>query len=214
MKPKLSTTIHINPRFRNIHINPMFLSKTVAPPPAPAAPASNIYINPKFLNDPSILHNGHGHQPEATVPMIDFDEDEEERKMDWEPESVVAHIYTNNSRKLVRAPTLPSTPATISPVKASPSKPRLIKIGSRKLVRARPQPKPISIPQAKVTRKPIQTKYKIVKEQSTFKIDRRTIPAKSKLPHKRLTLCRSLSGIMDLFTSTNVITSNYKLVKM
>lgn len=67
-----------------------------------------------------------------------------------------------------------------------------MKIGSRKLIRApsaRPRPQPIA--KAKVIRKPVQTKYKIVKEHSTYKIDRRSAHAKlSVMPLTRLSLGR------------------------
>lgn len=203
MKPKPSATIHINPKFRNIHINPMFLHKTTS---VPIASTSNIYINPKFLNDAKILQNS---QIKLSNPVTDFNDNisDTEQEYNQEPESIVAQIYSNNSRKLVRTPVAPTISTTKLSVKCAPNKPQLVKIGSRKLVRARPQAKPITIPQAKVVRKPVQTKYKIVKEQSTFKIDRRSIVAKMKLTHKRLTLHQGLSGIMELLTS-------HKLVKV
>lgn len=186
MQPKTPSTIHINPKFRNIHINPMFLnnaltasnqtpsaSQALLPVPAKSAKTTNIYINPRFLNDPNILA-GIGLSAVADDDNSDMSTEHSDGDRNEEPEMVVAQIQTQINRKLIRTPLI--NPPLES---ATASRSNLMKIGSRKLIRApvaRSKLQHIAI--SKVIRKPIQTKYKIVKEHSTYKIDRRTVNAK------------------------------------
>lgn len=221
MQPAAPSSIHINPKFRNIHINPMFLNKSInssVPHPSPPAPTktTNIYINPQFLNnsatlkkpriDPIFVEHFADHVAEFDDNEMDVDNSE--------PEMVIAQIYTKTSRKLVRKPALPPPSAVPSFATQTPTaeSSRLLKIGSRKLVRAQPRLKPLRIANAKVIRKPIQTKYKIVKEQSTYKIDRRSVQSKLS-PVKRLSVTRSWSGINESLTPRKVTVTNYKLSK-
>lgn len=200
----------------------MFLNKTInssVPHPSPPQPTTNIYINPRFLNNPIILQN-----TRIEPAFDDHFDDHEADGMDIdhnEPEMVIAQIYTNTSRKLVRKPalppssTVPSSPLTKPSATQTPTmeKSRLLKIGSRKLIRSQPpRPKPLRIANAKVIRKPIQTKYKIVKEQTTYKIDRRSIQSKLS-PVKRLSLTRNWLGINESLTPRKVMVTNFKLLK-
>lgn len=202
-----SSSIHINPRFRNVHINPNFLGKsnntngdTQVPPPSSNA-RPQIYINPRFLNNPkngSIATTQTATTP-ATIHPVDSRLNKSVQENYRNP-AVAAEpladtkIHTrkkiiNASKRIIVAPL-----NTSSVLQATNHLKPLIKIGSKKLIRissnqttSKP-PKPI----AKV-RRPIQTKYKIVKEQNAFKIDRRTNKSKLVASNLRKLLAQSLS---------------------
>lgn len=189
-----SSSIHINPRFRNVHINPNFLGKsnsshgdTQIPPPSSNA-RPQIYINPRFLSKPmenvsiattQITKTSAAIHPIVSRPYKSAQENYEDPAVAAEP---LADTKIHTRKKIINA----SKPTIVAPLNLSivlqPTinlKP-LIKIGSKKLIRISSN-QTISKPSKAVAkvRRPIQTKYKIVKEQSAFKIDRRT--AKSKL---------------------------------
>lgn len=211
MHPTAPTTIHINPNFRKIHINPMFLNKPslAAPAPAPESTLSvpvalpkptNIHINPRFLNNSKLLS--------GLSRLVDdaFESDyscasSEDDGLDVEPEMIIAHIPSQINRKLVRKPVIPATTRAAEPSEMllAPSRSNYLKIGSRKLIRApstrlKVQHKP------KMHRKPMQTKYKIVKEHTTYKIDRRSAHMKLKLvPVAQLHLTSTRQKLLRMY---------------
>lgn len=95
----------------------------------------------------------------------------------------------NTSRPTIKAPL--NVSSVLQPT--NNLKP-LIKIGLKKLIRISSN-QTISKPTKTIAkvRRPIQTKYKIVKEQSTFKIDRRTAKSKLVASSLRKLLAQSLS---------------------
>lgn len=233
MLPK--TSIHINPKFRNVHINPNFINKRHREQVNP--PATNIYINPRFLADsqlittiadrnnatstiPSLPSIHINPKPLAIIPQND-------QQMDCGT-SATAKFITKTSRKLVRQPVAATT------ITSPPKKPLivhktyevmpLVKIGSRKLIRAcaaaPPSRSPVtkSVAPSMSISKAVQTKYKIVKERSTYKIDRRSVKAKTFSPSKRISISGktwiSKNSLNESLTPTKVIVTNYKLRRM
>lgn len=240
MQPKPSSSVHINPKFRHIHINPMFFNKSVNAIPLPT-PSTNIYINPRFLSDPDILRNSNSGMA-INTPTIELSDEEPEqviaqiytknsrklvrqpaltpttRPVDAsKPPSEKVHLVKIGSRKLVRvnsrtkslkvAKTIPKVCMGISKNKAPSCFTKNFLFLSNIFYDGN-----FHIP--KVMRKPIQTKYKIVKEQSTYKIDRRSTKTKMISPVKRLSLSRSWSGISECLTPTKVIVSSHKFFRM
>lgn len=184
MLPK--TSIHINPKFRKVHINPSFLGKSIAEKHVAAAP-SHIYINPKFLQH-------HSYADTATTivtsndlaniePFLQYNGDCTQRLQ--EPLADTSSpkrnkIITKNrwNQTAMELPAMSFTSSNFCPVKSSTETKALIKIGMRKLIRVG-TPKSTNI--VKIIpkiRKPILTKYKIVKEQTAYKIDRRSVKCK------------------------------------
>lgn len=173
MLPHSSTTsssIHINPKFRNVHINPNFLGKT-----ATTTPSNNtvntisrpqIYVNPRFLNKPV--------QSSTTSIAI-----RPVNSLVYQPLEPLADTTIHTRKKIINAS------IAVAPIRklnaVQPTLKPLIKIGSKKLIRINSN-QSLTKSLAKVTkpklRRPIQTKYKIVKEQTAFKIDRRTVQSK------------------------------------
>lgn len=108
-----SSTIYINPRFRNAHINPNFLPRSQLPP---AAQPFNIHINPLFLAARPTFATVQHDTSQPPAPRLER-----------------STIISQTSRKLVRKPIVHS--AKVIPRAETPNKPPLIKIGQRKLVR-------------------------------------------------------------------------------
>lgn len=171
-----NTTIHINPKFRKIHINPSFLGKSVAENPVvapPPPPPTQIYINPRFLQQfaqrdivaPAAAHDL------ATNDVATYEQPLADTSVPMRKKIMVksnGHIS-------------PSTGATKSTAYAKP----LIKIGMRKLIRIGSEATKPSKTPPKI-RIPILTKYKIVKEQTAYKIDRRSVKCKRSIDHNRV----------------------------
>lgn len=193
-----SSSIYINPKFRNVHINPNFLTKTghSKPPDAPLANVptnlpTQIYINPKFLGTSTqgiAITQATNSASTMSHPFESFSHLTTQEF--HEPISLVAEPLADtkiHTRTKIIKPSV--KPKVIEPAKPCltieaaknhiDSTKLLIKIGSTKLVRI-----PAKSSFAKTTktipklRRPLQTKYKIVKEQTTFKIDRRSAKAK------------------------------------
>lgn len=206
-----SSSIHINPRFRNVHINPNFLGKSnnsngdnqISPLSSNARP--QIYINPRFLNNPMenvsiattpqvirtsapIIHPVNSRMYKSTQ------ENDGDNAVAAEPLLADTKIHTR--KKIInRSKSTIVVPLNVSSHLQSTNKLKpLIKIGSKKLIRISTN-QTITKPSKAITkvRRPIQTKYKIVKEQSTFKIDRRTAKSKLVASSLRKLLAQSLS---------------------
>lgn len=206
-----SSSIYINPRFRNVHINPNFLNKTTATVNGKAseqqaifttattasAPPTQIYINPRFLGNSTSAQGIAVTQapisaPIAIHPMDTFSQLSAQEF--HEPNSLVAepladtkiHTRTKIINPYIKPNTAnpPKIPTKSDPNVLNTSK-SLIKIGSKKLVRV-PATKSFEKSTKTITklRRPLQTKYKIVKEQTAFKIDRRS--AKAKLESRKI----------------------------
>lgn len=189
--PSSSSSIYINPKFRNVHINPNFLSKsnginqTVAEPTFATAP-TQIYINPRFLGNgtgiamtkatdsaPIMVHakenfvQTSAHMYHESLPLV------------AEPlADTKIHTRTkifNNPVKVLNVPVAPKINTVVVRIDSTKS---LIKIGSKKLVRASAKTFTKPSQAIPIVRRPLQTKYKIIKEQTAFKIDRRSAKAK------------------------------------
>lgn len=166
-----ASSIYINPKFRNVHINPNFFGKSNSNNvnnssiSASANVPTHIYINPKFLNSAATTQS----PIKSTSYMVNSE--------NAEP---LADTKVHTRKKIINS----SKPSSITIPSMSSIKP-LIKINLKKLMRiAEPKSNSFGIEKsskviAKV-RRPIQTKYKIVKEQTAFKIDRRSQQAKEK----------------------------------
>lgn len=201
-----SSSIYINPRFRNVHINPNFLNKTTttnngkaseaqtifttAATTASALPPTQIYINPRFLGNSTSIQGIAMTQapisaPIAIHPMETFSQLSAQQF--HEPNSLVAepladtkiHTRTKIINPYIKSKTVdpPKLKTKSVPNVINTSKP-LIKIGSKKLVRVPAKSFEKSTKTITKLRRPLQTKYKIVKEQTAFKIDRRSAKAK------------------------------------
>lgn len=204
-----SSSIHINPRFRNVHINPNFLGKsnstngdTQNPPPLSNA-RPQIYINPRFLSNSMknvSIATTQTTTTSAAIHPVDnrtYKSAQENYKHPAVAAEPLADTKIHARKKIINAskPAIVAAPLNGSSVLQPTNnlKP-LIKIGSKKLIRISSN-STISKPSnaiAKV-RRPIQTKYKIVKEQSAFKIDRRTAKSKLVASSLRKLLAQSLS---------------------
>lgn len=200
-----SSSIYINPRFRNVHINPNFLSKTTTTingkaseqqmifttaPTTASAPPTQIYINPRFLGNSKSIQGIAMTQapisaPIAIHPMETFSqlsaqEFHESNSLVAEPlADTKIHTRTKIINPYIKPKTsdppkmeIKSVPNVINTSKS------LIKIGSKKLVRVPAKSFEKSTKAITKLRRPLQTKYKIVKEQTAFKIDRRSAKAK------------------------------------
>lgn len=172
MLPK--TSIHINPRFRKVHINPSFLGK-LANEKAIVAPPSQIYVNPRFLR-----HLLHADTASTLLTSNDlaYNESSFLQSIDGCTQRLqepLADTSTPTRRKIISKNSL--TPS--SQKSALDTKP-LIKIGMRKLIRVGSGAAKASniVKNPPTIRKPILTKYKIVKEQTAYKIDRRSVKCK------------------------------------
>lgn len=226
-RPTLTgSSVHINPRFRNVHINPHFIGKpnTDAGTDVPVSVYThppNIHINPRFINSQNVQ------MPQAPLAITSADMLSSSRALsqlrDARTTAGTSNIVdhgggssggndASNYAKFANAEPLADTkihsrtkirngPATTTKdssvnATASSSKPAvvyahasakpLIRIGSKKLVRISEPKKQTTAAMrtisaaAKKLIRPVQTKYKIVKEQSAFRIDRRSQLAKQK----------------------------------
>lgn len=222
MLPRPTSTgssIHINPRFRNVHINPHFISKSnidagndvqmsahTHPP--------NIHINPKFINSQIV--------PKPQTSLVNTTVDRLGAQLCDTRNSIATRtiedhgggascsdaagvnnytMFANvepladtkiHSRTKIRK--VPATSTTFDSVAASATSSKapvastksLIRIGSKKLLRVNNVKKQtnilpnVTLTAAKKVIRAVQTKYRIVKEQSAFRIDRRTQLAKQK----------------------------------
>lgn len=222
-----STSVYINPKFRNAHINPNFLPKKplqslAPPPPSPSLP-NQIYINPKFKNahiNPMFLQKN-------TVALTNNSVTQQEKHTPTvTPLSELTSIVTKTNRKIVRqsVPTvMQKSPSKIiqqqTIVSAVPVP--LIKLGKRKLVRVS-QLNSTSIaklpPLATSVKKPIHTLYKIVKgdmPKNLYKIDRRLVRSisKNRTPIKSVHR-KSSGGLNETLSTQKVIITNRKLLRM
>lgn len=197
-----SSSIYINPKFR-VHINPNFLSKstgishqhhhhhhhaTTVEPTLVTAP-TQIYVNPRFFASTNGMAHAtpspisHTHAIESDAMAYDYNETAPLAVEPLADTKIHTRTKTCNNRAITTTtaatPNLPKIAPLVN--KVDPTK-LLIKIGSKKLFRV--PAKPSTSPYAKSSksisklRRPLQTKYKIVKEQTAFKIDRRTATAK------------------------------------
>jgi hypothetical protein len=118
MEQQKSSTIFINPKFKNAYINPNFLKNS--------ASATQIHLNPKFLQQQQ-------QQQDAAPPPL-----QQHKK----PEATSVNssaIIKNTKRSLIRAPMKIESkqeqqPAAAAPSHASPQ--NLIKISNTKLIKA------------------------------------------------------------------------------
>lgn len=201
MQPNSSSTsssIYINPKFR-VHINPNFLSKSnginsqqhhaVTAESTFAAAPTQIYVNPRFFGSTNGIAQSATLNPSASTVNNDH-ELHETIPLAVEPlADTKIHTRTKicNSGRVVAAAPNRTKIAPFANSKVDPTK-LLIKIGSKKLVRVTAKTTTTTLsstsPFAKSSktiaklRRPLQTKYKIVKEQTAFKIDRRSAQAK------------------------------------
>lgn len=196
-----SSSIYINPKFR-VHINPNFLSKstgishhhhaTTVEPTFVTAP-TQIYVNPRFfantngMTQSTVMHStsspiSHTYAIESEVAH-DYNES---TPLAVEPlADTKIHTRTKicNNRAITTATAAIPNLSKVAPHvnKVDPTK-LLIKIGSKKLLRvpAKTSTSPFAKSSKSISklRRPLQTKYKIVKEQTAFKIDRRSAKAK------------------------------------
>lgn len=187
-----SSSIYINPKFR-VHINPNFLSKsnginqqhaTTAESTFVTAP-TQIYVNPRFfgntngMTQPTQINSAPSKQQNITMAH-----ELHEIPLAVEPlADTKIHTRTKifNSRAIATVPNLTKIAPHVNKVDHTKL---LIKIGSKKLLRIPARTAASTSPFAKSSkiisklRRPVQTKYKIVKEQTAFKIDRRSAKAK------------------------------------
>lgn len=215
-----STSVYINPKFRNAHINPNFLPKkplqSLAPPP------NQIYINPKFKNahiNPMFLQKN---PPTTTVAVTPNHNVAEKKEIppNFTPQT---SIVTKTSRKIVRQSVVAPNIIQKSPPKLAQQKPvsvsavPLVKLGKRKLVRLTQQLKTSSI--SKLPTKPLHTLYKIVKgdmPKNLYKIDRRLVRSsisKNRMPIKSVHRISS-GGLNETLAAQKVIITNRKLLRM
>ena len=224
--PTTASSIHINPKFRNAHFNPNFINKNAQLQSQQAPQSTNIYINPKFLTDPSVVMP---HFQMASVPPVAISFP----RLPSPPVQIPPKnkIISKTSHKLIRQP-IQTPPRQVMKDTGFAERIPLIKIGVRKLIRAGDSTsksltkrntviavKLARKPPKKLIRKPLQTKYKIVKEQTTYKIDRRTIKAKLVSPVKRVGVAGTKFGLLrpginESLTPTKVIITNHKLLRM
>lgn len=249
MLPKSS--IHINPKFCNVHINPNFINKlnreqgnvlqsSQSSSSPTSQPSTNIYINPRFLTDSQIISTtvvlNSTTTTSTSIPSIHINPEPlaiipDQGQQIQTTGDKTAKIITKTNRKLIRQPVAisKSNATTILSKKTCVNKTPLVKIGSRKLIRAptmtttpscRTQTIANAPPQAKAISKAVQTKYKIVKARSTYKIDRRTLKAKVSSPVKKnnkisgKTWINKATGLNECLSPTKVIVTNYKLRRM
>lgn len=182
--PTSSSTIHINPKFRNVHINPNFLGKPKNNKIQPAIPVTTvaptqIYINPRFLNSQMQQAAVDG---SVVVDPVDVKYSIHLASIDTPEQCLLAtepladtKIHTRTKIINTSRPKIGNVLAVRNIVAKTVNDKPLIKIGSKKLIRAASNQ---SVAAKTTMRRPLQTKYKIVKEQSTFKIDRRSFKAK------------------------------------
>lgn len=208
-----STSIYINPKFRNVHINPNFLTKSNSITGIPTEPMTinaptQIYINPRFLGNPSIHGIAMIQATQSTSIVMHPMETKLTAQTFHETNSLVAEPLADtkiHTRTKIINPSVITKIDRIS-IKSENVK-SLIKIGSKKLVRI-PE-KSYAKPTKSITklRRPLQTKYKIVKEQTAFKIDRRSAKAKlasttnqitTILPTKKLWINESLTPMKTI----------------
>lgn len=197
-----SSSIHINPRFRNVHINPIFLSKPNSningdpSEPVVTSVRPQIYINPRFLGNHSI--QGPVTQPVNLAPfvfhpqekfsLLTAQEHHESISIVAEP---LADTKIHTRTKIINPSVKPKVVdlpiiENVAPNFIFPKS--LIKIGSKKLVRVSTKSYVESAAAITKVRRPLQTKYKIIKEQTAFKIDRRSVRAKLESTVKKINL--------------------------
>lgn len=181
MLPK--TSIHINPKFRKVHINPSFLGKSITKK-AIVTPPSQIYINPRFLRQHNastlVAPNDLVHNESSFLQLYDECTQRLQEPLADTSTPTRKKICIKNSIKLTSSSSSPTALRFFSSNKPTTDTKPLIKIGMRKLIRVGSQAtKSSNIVKIPPTiRKPILTKYKIVKEQTAYKIDRRSVKCK------------------------------------
>lgn len=206
MMPK--TSIHINPKFRKVHINPNFLGKSISESVI-VAPPSQIYINPRFLRHHVLADNGSTLVASNDLANYEASFLQSNHERLREP---LADTSSPMRKKIIVNSSIKSSPSPPSSTKSTTNTKPLIKIGMRKLIRAGSQAtKPTAVKIVPKIRTPILTKYKIVKEQTAYKIDRRSVKCKrsidfnpAKAAVKRLPLLRR-TWINESLAATKVI---------
>lgn len=235
-KASTSTTVFINPKFKNAHINPNFLPK---PPPLQSVATPNqIYINPKFKNahiNPMFLHKNStitaAEAPAVISAAVAISHNDDLQPLPAQlsiaPLSELTSIVTKTSRKIIRQPAV-STNRSTSTAANVPKKPStglsslnaiefapLLKLGQRKLIRATHVDRKLSTLLSnsnKSIKKPVHTTYKIVKGDALvnmYKIDRRLI--RTKTPIKNV---HRVGGINETLSTQKVIITDRKLLRM
>lgn len=198
MLPKSTATstgsVHINPKFRNVHINPQFINKTtnvVASNDVPLAPyVPSIHINPKFIASQNVqtsqhsLENAHDGNNAGMYQGGIYHPDNRLDQFSYTSTEPLADTKIHSRKKIIK--TTPTTALkTTTDQKTNKltipeiSQKKLIRVGSKKIIRVdnikMPSNKPVNESKTSTTlRRPLQTKYKIVKKQTAFKIDRRS----------------------------------------
>lgn len=204
-----SSSIHINPKFRNAHINPNFIKKSkntaaipVAPPPT-NNPSNFIHINPKFINaaqslsiqstPPMAVH----HLPNSGQSTITIDETN-------------VHYIVNSATATTKPYGFQYAPAPTLPAAIVRQQPIISKT-NKKIVREPAIIVPRIPPTNKQLRKKLlceKTKEAKIKLRNMYKIDRRTHPS---LPTNRLS--RSLSETLGT-SQIQLSKNNYKMRRM
>ncbi|KAG5676369.1 hypothetical protein PVAND_006210 [Polypedilum vanderplanki] len=163
MENQKSSTIFINPKFKNAYINPNFLKNSSA---------TQIHLNPRFIQNQQIPNAQVINQPSIVKSEI----------------STVKNnaIIKNTKRSLIRAPVKVESDENsqilkVKPTKDIPTKLNLIKISNTKLVNAshlmKYQQKENEVIK-NITESLIKSKKKL-KAESVYKIDRRKAGAGS-----------------------------------
>lgn len=193
MLPKSSTTstgssVHINPKFRNVHINPQFINKTTSTsndiPLAPYVPS--IHINPKFINSQNVqtsqhsLENAHDGNDTGMYQSGTYHQEHCSDQFGYTNAEPLADTKIHSRKKIIKTTATAAMNATTNkPALPEISHKKLIRVGSKKIIRVdntkMPSKKIVNESTTITTlRRPLQTKYKIVKKQTAFKIDRRS----------------------------------------
>lgn len=204
MEQPKSSTIFINPKFKNAYINPNFLKSN----------SNTIHVNPKFLQHMNAQHNLQQQQTQA---------------INIAQSKPIAPIINNNAiikntkRSLIRAPA--KIEKIVQGQKSVPvnfaRKMNLIKISNTKLVNASHLMKEQQKENEqikKATESLIKTKKLIKKseaERSIYKLDRtRTSPGLGK-KKKRIVSTYSIRRVdsSEKLTPKKVLVSDHKLLK-
>lgn len=197
--------VHINPNFlsKTSGISHHHQYAQTVEPTFVTAP-TQIYVNPRFLANTNVLAQSPvSHLTPSPSPMS-FGHAIENSMNQQNVNTTIAHEYNiatplaiepladtkihtrtkicNNRAITTTTTAIPNAPKIVPHGnKVDPTK-LLIKIGSKKLLRvpAKTSTSPFAKTSKSISkvRRPLQTKYKIVKEQTAFKIDRRSAQAK------------------------------------
>lgn len=223
-----SSTVFINPKFKNAHINPNFLAK--ATPLQSVVTPNQIYINPKFKNahiNPMFLHKNSTiptADPAATSAVVNIhisDLQTLPAQLSVAPLSELTSIVTKTSRKIIRQP-MPTNASTLQAVNVPMNNAEfvpLLKFGKRKLIRATHvksddarKLSTLSANSKKSLKKPIHTTYKIVKGDALvdlYKIDRRLV--RTRTPIKS---AHRVGVINETLSTQKVLITDRKLLRM